>query len=54
LTAAEAEESDMQSVLLRALGAQAEIEVDAEEHTLFSQGRSAALLRWIDARGHGA
>ncbi len=35
LTAAEAEESDMQSVLLRALGAQEEIEVDAEEHTLF-------------------
>ncbi len=35
LTAAEAEESDMQSVLLRALGAEAEIEVDAEEHTLF-------------------
>ncbi len=35
LTAAEAEESNMQSVLLRALGAQAAIEVDAEEHTLF-------------------
>lgn len=35
LTAAEAETSDMQSVLLRALGAQAEIEVDAEEHTVF-------------------
>lgn len=35
LTAAEAEESDMQSVLLRALGAQAEIDVDAEEYTLF-------------------
>ncbi len=35
LTAAEAEESDMQSVLLRALGAQPEIEVDAEEHVLF-------------------
>jgi serine/threonine protein phosphatase PrpC len=35
LTTAEAEESSMQSVLLRALGAQAEIEVDAEEHTLF-------------------
>jgi serine/threonine protein phosphatase PrpC len=35
LTVAEAEESDMQSVLLRALGAQAEIEVDAEEHVLF-------------------
>lgn len=35
LTTAEAEESDMQSVLLRALGAQAEIEVDAEEHVLF-------------------
>jgi serine/threonine protein phosphatase PrpC len=35
LTAAEAEESEMQSVLLRALGAQAEIEVDAEEHTVF-------------------
>jgi serine/threonine protein phosphatase PrpC len=35
LTVAQAEESDMQSVLLRALGAQAEIEVDAEEHVLF-------------------
>jgi PPM family protein phosphatase len=35
LTIAEAEESEMQSVLLRALGAQPEIEVDAEEHTLF-------------------
>jgi protein phosphatase len=35
LTVAEAEESDMQSVLLRALGAQPEIEVDAEEHLLF-------------------
>jgi serine/threonine protein phosphatase PrpC len=42
LTAAEADESDMQSVLLRALGAQAEIEVDAEEHTLFP--RDALLL----------
>ncbi len=37
LTAAEAEESDMQSVLLRALGAQPEIEVDAEENTLFAR-----------------
>ena len=35
LTPAEAEQSDMQSVLLRALGAQQEIDVDAEEHTLF-------------------
>lgn len=35
ITAAEAEESDMQNVLLRALGAQPEIEVDAEEHALF-------------------
>ncbi|HVH72491.1 MAG TPA: Stp1/IreP family PP2C-type Ser/Thr phosphatase [Candidatus Dormibacteraeota bacterium] len=35
LTVAEAEESEMQSVLLRALGAQPEIEVDAEEHLLF-------------------
>jgi protein phosphatase len=35
LTVAEAEESEMQSVLLRALGAQADIEVDAEEHILF-------------------
>jgi protein phosphatase len=42
LTAAEAEESDMQSVLLRALGAQPEIEVDAEEHMLF--GRDVLLL----------
>ena len=37
LTAVEAEESDMQSVLLRALGAQPEIEVDAEEHMLFAR-----------------
>src|SRR5690242_8186138 len=35
LTVAEAEESEMQSVLLRALGAQVDIEVDAEEHILF-------------------
>ena len=35
ITAAEAEQSDKQSVLLRALGAQPEIEVDAEEHVLF-------------------
>src|SRR5260370_5527994 len=35
LTAAEAEESEMQSVRLRSLGAQPEIEVDAEEHILF-------------------
>jgi serine/threonine protein phosphatase PrpC len=37
LTAAEAEESEMQSVLLRALGALPEIEVDAEEHMLFAR-----------------
>jgi serine/threonine protein phosphatase PrpC len=36
LTPAEAERSDMQSVLLRALGAHQDIEVDSEEHTLFS------------------
>jgi serine/threonine protein phosphatase PrpC len=35
LTSAQAEESDLQSVLLRALGANPEIEVDAEDHTLF-------------------
>jgi protein phosphatase len=35
LTAAEAEHSELQSVLLRALGTQPEIEVDTEEHTLF-------------------
>jgi protein phosphatase len=35
LTPAEAEKSEMQSVLLRALGAHPEIDVDAEEHTLF-------------------
>jgi PPM family protein phosphatase len=35
LTAAEAEHSELQSVLLRALGTQPEIEVDVEEHTLF-------------------
>jgi serine/threonine protein phosphatase PrpC len=35
MTASEAEHSEMQSVLLRALGTQPEVEVDAEEHTLF-------------------
>jgi serine/threonine protein phosphatase PrpC len=42
LTPAEAEQSEMQSVLLRALGAHPEIEVDAEEHALF--GRDILLL----------
>ncbi|MGA2095520.1 MAG: Stp1/IreP family PP2C-type Ser/Thr phosphatase [Candidatus Acidiferrum sp.] len=37
LTAAEAEESEMQSVLLRALGAVPDIEVDTEEHILFAR-----------------
>ena len=42
LTPAEAERSEMQSVLLRALGAHAEIEVDAEEHMIL--GRDILLL----------
>jgi serine/threonine protein phosphatase PrpC len=42
LTPAEAERSEMQSVLLRALGAHPEIEVDAEEQALF--GRDVLLL----------
>ena len=42
LTAAEAEHSEMQSVLLRALGTQPEVDVDAEEHTLFP--RDVVLL----------
>ena len=37
ITAAEAEESEMQSVLLRALGALPEVEVDTDEHTLFAR-----------------
>jgi PPM family protein phosphatase len=37
LTPAEAEESEMQSVLLRALGAVPEIEVDTGEHVLFAR-----------------
>jgi PPM family protein phosphatase len=37
LTAAEAEESEMQSVLLRALGATPEIEVETDEHALFAR-----------------
>jgi serine/threonine protein phosphatase PrpC len=36
LTPAEAEKSDMQSVLLRALGAQQKVEIDAEEQPLFA------------------
>ena len=35
LTAAEAEQSKMQSVLLRALGTQAEVEMETEEHQVF-------------------
>src|SRR5262249_54410519 len=35
LAAAQAENSDMQSVLLRALGSQQQVEVDADEHLLF-------------------
>jgi len=35
ITASEAEQSEMQSVLLRALGTQAEVEVDSEEQPLF-------------------
>ena len=35
ISASEAEESEMQSVLLRALGTQAEVEVDSEEQALF-------------------
>jgi serine/threonine protein phosphatase PrpC len=42
LTPAEAERSDMQSVLLRALGAHEDLEVDSEEHTLF--GSDVLLL----------
>ncbi len=37
ITLAEAEESQMQSVLIRALGAQQEVEVDADEHILFTR-----------------
>jgi PPM family protein phosphatase len=37
LTATEAEESQMQSVLLRALGSQADVEVDAEEHMVVAR-----------------
>jgi len=35
LTPAEAEESELQSVLLRALGARTEVEIDAEDHAIF-------------------
>lgn len=37
ITAAEAEESEMQSVLLRALGALPDVEVDTDEHVLFAR-----------------
>jgi serine/threonine protein phosphatase PrpC len=37
LTPAEAEQSEMQSVLLRALGSQPEIQIDAEEHALVAR-----------------
>jgi protein phosphatase len=37
LTPAEAETSEMQSVLLRALGSQPEIQIDAEEHLLIAR-----------------
>ena len=37
LTPAEAEQSEMQSVLLRALGSQPDIQIDAEEHGLIAR-----------------
>ncbi len=37
ISASEAEQSEMQSVLLRALGTQAEVEVDSEEQALFAR-----------------
>jgi len=37
LTPAEAEQSEMQSVLLRALGSQPDIQIDAEEHALIAR-----------------
>jgi PPM family protein phosphatase len=37
LTSAQAEESEMQSVLLRALGANPDVEVDADDHILFAR-----------------
>ena len=37
LTLAEAEQSEMQSVLLRALGSQPDIQIDAEEHGLIAR-----------------
>jgi protein phosphatase len=37
LTPTEAEESEMQSVLLRALGSQPDIQIDAEEHPLIAR-----------------
>jgi PPM family protein phosphatase len=37
ITAAEAEESEMQSVLLRALGAVPDVEVDTDEHIVFAR-----------------
>ena len=52
LTPAEAERSDMQSVLLRALGAHAEIEVDVGRAHIVWQRRAFALLRRPDAHGH--
>jgi len=37
LTPAEAEESEMQSVLLRALGSQPEVQVDADQHAIIAR-----------------
>ncbi len=54
LTAAEAEESEMQSVLLRALGALPDVEVDTRRAHRFCAGYFDALLRWFDAHGHRA
>ncbi len=52
LTAAEAEHSEMQSVLLRALGTQAEVEIDAEEHTLFPRDVLLTVLGRSDTHGY--
>ena len=52
ITPQQAEESDMQSVLLRALGAHEDVEVDVDEAGIYSGDVLAALLGRADAHGH--
>ena len=54
ITPQQAEESEMQSVLLRALGANPEVEMDVDEVEIYAAGRAAVVFGRVDAHGDRA